>query len=196
MSLQINGTFHCISVSFLCSFSMSEISALVLPVVSYWTFQAINGLSALTFLINPEEAHRSLLSAPTTERKESQDTEMSNSEALYKELGFGPVQRQFLYNALFGWNSALFSVTLYGFAIHPKRAVKDKSFFLLTGILSGMTALAHLKNWRHHRTDKVVSKVLGKQKDAPFMAAVLCSVLAGMSFGSFAILHGQNSQPQ
>jgi hypothetical protein len=179
----------------------SESTASWIPPVTYWAFQSITGVSSLLFVLAPENAHRVLIAgvehtnpadpvyqSPT--RSPTPKT-VDRAQRIYRELGFGNTALGFVYNLLFGWNSALLSVVVYGFAISPRFAKRDPNYFLLTGILSGMTGIAHLKSWRHHIGDKEVAKVLGKQKDAPRSGIILCSALAVASFASYFILRNK-----
>jgi hypothetical protein len=167
-----------------------------LPAVTYWAFQSITGLTSLLFVLAPDNAHRVLLAGGAVDTADplyspataTATATGDRAQRIYRELGFGHTALGFVHNLLFGWNSALLAVVVYGFAIAPKHAKKEPQFFLLSGILSGFTAIAHWKTWRHHNREKEVAKVLGKQKDAPRSGVVLCSVLAAASFTSYYLL--------
>lgn len=109
--------------------------------IIFWSFQAINGLSALGLFVAPRASH---------------EATFKNPQQVYQQLGFSATAQEMLHNVLRGQGAVLLSVSTF-LAYLGQR---NRSSYLLIGNVCGFAVLAHLLTARHHLRNPSVMAAL------------------------------------
>lgn len=129
----------------------------------FWSFQAINGFSAIALCIAPRRTHEATFRDPAR---------------VYQQLGFSPTAQEMLHNVLRGQGAAQLAISSYLAYLGPR----NRSGYLLIALLCGYSGVAHIVNTRHHMNDANVRAAIGDD-----ISSLYGIVLLNAVFGAGAL---------